>query len=340
MPKRPSISPTRRARIVELRRQKFKYSDIAAAENCSLTACKSAVKLYTATGQYVDRKRCGRPRKTNRRQDRVIQRLALTDRFTTSRVISNELRLNHGVIIDPRTVRRRLNHFGLFGRVAKKKPLISRRNRLRRLEFARDHLNWTVEQWAQVTWSDEKKFNRFGNDGAGYVWRKKGEALAPQCIRPTVKGGGGSVMVWACFSRSGPGPIHRINGIMDAHVYRDILTNVLLPHSEENLPLSWKFQQDNDPKHTSRIVREWFIDNQINILDWPSQSLDLNPIENLWALSDRDVKKKKPKNLNELFDNIADCWANMSPVICTKLVDSMQRRCQAVIKNFGYPTRY
>jgi hypothetical protein len=57
-------------------------------------------------------------------------------------------------------------------------------------------------------------------------------------------------------------------------------------------------------------------------------------------LSDRDVKKKKPKNLNELFDNIADCWANMSPVICAKLVDSMQRRCQAVIKNFGYPTRY
>jgi hypothetical protein len=102
-------------------------------------------------------------------------------------------------------------------------------------------LYWTPEQWARVTFSDEKKFNRFGNDGTGYVWRKKNESLAPQCIRPTVKGGGGSVMVWGCFSRSGPGPIHRIEGIMDAVVYRDILDNVLRPHADDNLPLTWIF---------------------------------------------------------------------------------------------------
>ncbi len=168
MPKRPSISPTRQARIVELRRQKFKYSDIAVAENCSLMACKGAVKLYKATGQYVDRKQCVRPRKTNYQQERGIKRLALTDRFSIYRGILNKLRLNHGVIIDSRTVRRHLNHFGLFRRVAKKKPLISRRSRL---EFACDYLNWMIKQWAQVTWSDEMKYNRFGNDGTGYVWR-------------------------------------------------------------------------------------------------------------------------------------------------------------------------
>jgi hypothetical protein len=142
-----------------------------------------------------------------------------------------------------------------------------------------------------------------------------------------MKGGCESIMVCVCFSRSGPGPIHQIDGIMDTHVYCDILTNVLLLHSEENLLLNWEFQQDNDPKHTSRLVRQWFTDNQINILNWPSQSPDLNIIENLWALSDRDVKKKKLKNLNKLFVNIADCWSNISPVICAKLVNLMQCRC-------------
>jgi len=191
-----------------------------------------------------------------------------------------------------------------------------------------------------VTFFDEKKFNRFGNDGSGYVWRKKGEALHPQCLRPTVKGGGGSVMVWGCVSRSGTGPIHRIEGIMDAIGYRNILADVLLPYSEENLPLNWIFQQDNDPKHASRLVRQWLTDNQVNIMDWPSQSPDLNLIENLWAVVDRAVKKKNSGNLNELYRNIVECWNNIPPAVCANLFNSMQRRCQAVIKNFGYPTKY
>ena len=129
--------------------------------------------------------------------------------------------------------------------------------------------------------SDEKKFNRLGSDGRVYVRRRPGESLLPNCLRGTVKGGGGSLMAWGCFSTKETGPIERVCGIMDQHVYRQIVEEVMLPYAEENMPLRWWFQQDNDPKHTAKSVRRYFDEKMIPVLSWPSQSPDLNPIENL-----------------------------------------------------------
>ena len=96
-----------------------------------------------------------------------------------------------------------------------------------------------------------------GPDGNLKVRRPKGKYLDPKYTRGTIKHGGGkSAMVWGCFSGfSGGGPIYRIKGIMDKYVYRDILKEKVVPHTDNNMPLLWTFQLDNDPKRTSKHVK-------------------------------------------------------------------------------------
>ena len=118
----------------------------------------------------------------------------------------------------------------------------------------------------------------------------------------TVKHGGGNLMVWGCFSANGPGSIHRNDGIMDRFKYKNILKDVMLPHAEWNMPIKWVFQQDNDPKHTAKVVKQWFQDNHLSVMDWPPQSPDLNPIENLWEIVNSRINREGVRNKDHLFE--------------------------------------
>lgn len=136
-------------KIVKLHKRNFTVREIAERVNRSKSVIGRIVQTYEDFGRVLSPNNMGRPRKTSPRQDRAIHRIALGDRFTTAAAISREMQDTNTVDVSRSTVSKRLHELGLFARRPRKKPLISRKNKIARLDLANKHANWSQEQWSK-----------------------------------------------------------------------------------------------------------------------------------------------------------------------------------------------
>lgn len=151
-------------------------------------------------------------------------------------------------------------------------------------------------------------------------------------------------MIWECITPYGVGPLERIDGIMRKEDYLRILQKNLpialnkMPHD----PPDVIFQHDNDPKHSAKIVKDWLNSQTFRVMEWPPQSPDLNPIENLWSylknrLGDYD---EPPSSISQLWERVHDEWQKIPTEYISKLYESMPNRLIQLKKAKGYWTKY
>ena len=239
-----------------------------------------------------------RPKKcTSATADRKIKRLCFQDRKISSDAFRCEMNAE-GIAVSSRIIKRKLSVSGLQDTIPKKKLNLNQKQHEKRVKWANEYIKWSENQQKQVIWTDENKISLFSNDGRKYVRHSVSEALHPDCIEATTKKPT-NVMIWSCMSADSVDRIQVIDGILNGKKYIEtVLEPKLITSITDIFPnkAPFIFQQDSAPCHTAKICKGWFKNKGIDILPWPGDSSDLNPIGNLWRCQRLKipVRKKTP----------------------------------------------
>lgn len=335
-----TLTNEQRAQAVAFKEAGWKYEKIAERFEVHPATIGRIIRKFKKTDTYTKTKQTGRPRKLSKMDGRQLVGLVHEDR----RGNLDDFRKQMRVQVSVSTLRHELHRQGIFCRVARKKPHLTAAHIARRLAFAKKYKNWTKEQWRKVLWTDESSFEKGKASRRIHAWRTKDEANDLACCASTFRSGRFSVMVWGgiTYGKKTELAFFEQGVKKTAEYYRDLVYEGPLSQFMATTP-DFLLMEDGAPIHRSNAPKFWLRDKGVvKIQDWPAQSPDLNPIENLWYRMKVAVPKKLHSDMGqETFSEvIRGAWASLEPNHFNKLIDSMPDRINAVIKAKGRSTRW
>ncbi len=223
------LSEDLRIRIVALYNDGLGYKKFGNTLKLSYSTVTRVIQRFSMTGFTRNRPRKGRSKKLSPCAVRQVQNLASKNRHMSAASIALEVAVVEGQLVSAQTICHTLQQVGLHGRRPRRKPLLKLAHKKACKQFADDNLSKSMDYWNHVLWSDESKVNLFDSDGVQHMWRRPGEEYHENCALPTVKHGGGSIMVWGCMTTAGTGELRFIEGNMDSNMYCDILKQKMMP---------------------------------------------------------------------------------------------------------------
>lgn len=336
------LSETDCARIVTLLQENHSQRYVANQFGVSPSVINRIYSRFRETGSYHRRPGQGRLRESSAREDRMIVRQATQNRFVCARRIADNINYGRQHPISTSTVRNRLREARLRACRPVQVPYLTHRHRRLRLHYAHFLINRRPRQWSSVLFTDESRFCLFGNDRRARVWRRRGERYSKNCNRPVRAFHGGSVMVWAGISRFSRTPLVVIPppGLTSRRYVHEILQPYVLP-IRNRIGQRFRLVHDNARPHTARYTQQFLRNHQIETLLHPPMSPDLNPIEHVWDMLERQVRENYPniENLASLVTALCRTWQRIRQRAIRRCIN-MQNRLRAVIFNRGRNTHY
>jgi hypothetical protein len=306
---------------------------------CNRTGlCRSQV--WTVRNLIKNRKsldfkrKSGRPSKLNEVDRRRATQLAAYHREWSALKISKVVNLRGETSVSPRTIQRHLKKCGFFKLLPTIKPMLTKLMKLKRVRWCHEMIRREID-WKKVVFSDESMFQLFRHGKA--LWGKKRQKRARPKHPP-------QFMVWGGISYRGNTCLKVINGSVKKEDYMQIMDECLLENSNCLYPDGWIYQQDNAPPHVAVLTKEWFVENQVDVLDWPPGSPDLNPIEMIWAIMKQKLDNIMCSNLDEWKAEVMKVWDELKAETITSLIESMEWRLRECIRVKGetivYQSKY
>lgn len=293
-------------------------------------------RRFRETGGVEDAPRAGRPLKLTEAETKAIERTLKRKATGSLRKTAKRMKTVHNVVVSKDTVARVAARVGLVYRLRKPKPLLSLKDKLSRLRFAR--VRRPRGFWQRLMWSDETSFALYSSTRG--EWVPAGSQAAP---RETVKWPP-RIRVWAAISAKGKTPLVRIPKSMNAEAFKKLLKEKLLPLMREiydGSPDGFVLMQDGDGTHTATKVQNALFEEGIELLlPWPAHSPDLNPIENAWSIVERYLEQVNPRTERGLWDAMQDGWNKIDQGTLLRLTGSLPSRLKAVKASAGGHTKY
>ena len=199
-----------------------------------------------------------------------------------------------------------------------------------------DRLNWWEANkdtdWEKVVFTDETDF-RLGSMKTKR-WIKKDQRNTTSIMKLSKK-----VNAWAAILYNGKSSIKTFTQNMDSEFYVGILMEKLSEIKEIGRE-DMMFQCDNDSKHVIKMAMDIYKKNKLKKMEWPSNSPDLNPIENVWTLMKRKINKHETKKISELIELVDTTWDEIDQEVIQNCIESMASRVAECIKLKGDRIRY
>lgn len=315
--------------------------EVAESFNVSVSVINRLFSRFNETGTVSERPRTGAPRRTTEAQDRFITVSARREPLSTCRYLGQRLQEATGRNVSIETIRRRLHGVNLVSRRLLRRVPLNPADRIARLAWARQHVNWD-EEWLSVLFTDESRYGRYSDSRRVRVWTAPRIPRNRRQIQEVHPFRGGSVTVWGGICFNGRTDLHVLQGNMNAQVYQEHVINNTLPQFHAAIGDGFRFLDDNARPHRAAAVLNALEMNGIPHLPLPPRSPDLNCIEHAWDMLQRqlDIHQPRPETLAQLRVILPQIWSQIPQDFFNNLITSMQRRCQAIIDVRGGHTTY